>query len=68
MLYTRDWLHEAVHWLALLMVAFIVGMRLIRGIIYSFKKDVSVLYMFLYLCALEIVPLILLYRWIEGIL
>ena len=32
------------------------------------KKDISIFYMFLYLCALEISPLVLLYRWLEGML
>jgi hypothetical protein len=43
-------------------------MRLVRGAIFSFKKDVLIFYMFLYLCALEIAPLVLLYRWLEGVL
>ena len=66
--YTSGILQEVFFWLALTTVALVIIMRLIRGVVFSFKKDVSIFYMFLYLCALEISPLVLLYRWLEGIL
>jgi hypothetical protein len=66
--YTTGFLREMFHFAALATVSAIFVMRLIRGIVFSFKKDVSIFYMFLYLCALEIVPLALFYRWLEGIL
>jgi hypothetical protein len=68
MVYTNGLLKEIVFWMAMSAVALIVSMRIIRGIVFSFKKDVSIFYTILYLCALEIVPLVLLYRWLEGIL
>jgi hypothetical protein len=68
MVYTSGYLQEVFHWAALVSVSLVLLMRLIRGVIFSFKKDVLIFYMFLYLCALEIIPLALLYRWLEGIL
>jgi len=68
LLYTKGTLQEVVFWMTLVLITMIVIMRLIRGMVFSFKKDVSFFYLFLYLCALEIVPLVLLYRWLEDIL
>lgn len=66
--YTNGILQEIFLWIAMAAGLVILIMRLIRAAFFSFKKDVSIFYMFLYLCALEIVPLALLYRWLEGIL
>jgi len=66
--YTTGLLKEVFQWMAVVAVFTILILRLIRGIVFSFKKDVSIFYMFLYLCALEITPLALLYNWLEGIL
>jgi len=67
-LYTRGLLSEVLLWITIVSISVLLIMRIIRAIIFSFKKDVSIFYMFLYLCALEIAPLALLYRWLEGIL
>jgi hypothetical protein len=67
-LYTDGILQEIFLWMGMAAILAILIMRLIRGVFFSFKKDVSIFYMFLYLCALEIAPLALLYRWLEGIL
>lgn len=66
--YTRGIFQEVVIWASLAGIGAILIMRIIRGIAFSLKKDISIFYMFLYLCALEIVPLALLYRWLEGVL
>jgi hypothetical protein len=66
--YTTGPVKEIFHWFTFGIVFVILIMRMIRGVIFSIKKDVSIFYMFLYLCALEIVPLALLYKWVEGIL
>lgn len=66
--YTDGIVQEIFQWITLAAILTIVIMRLIRGVFFSFKKEVSIFYMFLYLCALEIAPLALLYRWLEGIL
>jgi hypothetical protein len=68
LVYTRGILQEVVFWLTLLVVCGIFLMRLIRGVVFSYRKEVLIFYMFLYLCALELAPLVLLYRWLEGIL
>lgn len=67
-LYTTGMLKEVVIWIAVATVTLVIAMRIVRGIVFSFKKDVSIFYTILYLCALEIVPLVLLYRWLAGIL
>lgn len=67
-IYTRGILMEVFQWISISAISAILIMRLIRGGVFYFKKDISIFYMFLYLCALEIAPLVLLYRWLEGIL
>ena len=67
-IYTNGILNVVFQWIALTAVATLLIMRLIRGFMFSFRRGVSIFYMFLYLCALEMAPLILLYRWLEGIL
>jgi hypothetical protein len=68
LVYTRGILQEVVLWTSIVIVLGILVLRLIRGVVFSYKKDVLIFYMFLYLCALEIAPLVLLYRWLKGIL
>jgi hypothetical protein len=67
-LYTTGVIGKVFQWATIMAVFVILIMRLARGIIFSFRKDISIFYMFLYLCALELVPLVLLYKWLEGIL
>ena len=66
--YTDGVLMEVFQWIALGSVFIILILRLIRGFVFSFKRGVSIFYMFLYLCALEMAPLILLYKWLGDIL
>jgi len=68
LVYTKGTLQEIIFWISVVVLSCIVVMRMIRGLVYSYKKEVLIFYMFLYLCALEIIPLVLLYRWLEGIL
>jgi len=68
MVYTRGVLQDVVFWLTIIAIGSIFMMRLIRGVVFSYRKEVLIFYMFLYLCALEIAPLVLLYRWLEGVL
>ena len=67
-IYTDGILMVVLQWTTVVAVSVILLMRLIRGFVFSLRKGVSIFYMFLYLCALEMAPLILLYRWLEGIL
>jgi hypothetical protein len=68
LVYTRGVLQEVIFWFTLALVCGVFLMRLIRGVVFSYRKEVLIFYMFLYLCALEIAPLVLLYRWLEGVL
>jgi hypothetical protein len=68
MVYTTGIIKEVFHWTTILILVIVILMRVVRGVVFSFKKDVLIFYMFLYLCALELVPLAILYRWLEGIL
>jgi len=68
LVYTRGTFQELFFWSTIFVLSCIIVMRLIRGVVFSYRKEVLFLYMFLYLCALEIAPLVLLYRWLEGIL
>jgi len=68
LVYTRGILQGMFHIFIIFVLSAIVIMRLIRGVVFSYRKEVLFFYMFLYLCALEIAPLVLLYRWLEGIL
>ena len=67
LLYTRGTLGTVFFYLATAMVLGVFAMRSIRGIVFSFKKGVSGFYMILYLCALEIVPILLIYKWISSL-
>lgn len=68
LVYTRGILHQVILWTSIVLVLGILILRVIRGMQFSYKKEVLIFYMFLYLCALEIAPLVLLYRWLKGIL
>jgi len=68
LVYTRGVLQDVVFWTGIIVLSVILLLRLIRGVVFSYQKDVLIFYMFLYLCALEILPLVLLYRWLEGVL
>jgi len=68
LVYTRGTLQEILFWTSIIVFSGILVMRLIRAVEFSYRKEVLIFYMFLYLCALEIIPLVLLYRWLEGVL
>jgi len=68
LVYTKGMLQSLIFWTSVFVLSSIVVMRLIRAVVFSYRKEVLIFYMFLYLCALEIIPLVLLYRWLEGIL
>ena len=68
LVYTKGTLQGLFFFFVIFVLSVIVIMRLIRGFVFSYRKEVLFFYMFLYLCALEIAPLVLLYRWLEGIL
>ena len=50
----------------ILIFAFIYLIHILRGLQIFIKNKVSILYMILYLCALEFLPLLVLYEWITN--
>jgi len=61
--YSTGILNDIVVWTAFGIMSIMVMMRFYRGIIFSLKNHVLNIYLFLYLCALELVPMLLLYKW-----
>lgn len=60
---------HAVRWLmyiGVFMIFFFFVLRIARGLKILFRKHVSIFYMILYLCALEIFPLLMIYKLIVG--
>lgn len=59
----------AVEWLmyiGVFMIFFFYVLRISRGLKILFRKHVSIFYMILYLCALEIFPLLMIYKLLVG--
>ena len=59
----------AVEWLmyiGVFIVLFFYVLRISRGLKILFRKHVSIFYMILYLCALEIFPLLMIYKLLVG--
>ena len=61
--YSTGILNDIVVWTAFGIMSVMILMRFYRGIIFSLKNHVLNFYLFLYLCALELVPMLLLYKW-----
>lgn len=68
LVYTKGLLQEIIFWVVIFVLSSILLMRFIRGMVFSYRKEFLNFYMFLYLCALEILPVVLIYRWLEGVL
>lgn len=60
--YVAEWLVN----IGLFMVFFFFILRIGRGIKILLRKHVSIFYMILYLCALEILPLLMIYKLLVG--
>jgi len=63
LVFTEGGLQQVIFYLSAGMLILLFIMKYIRGLIFSMKHRVLNLYLFLYLCALEIVPILLLYKW-----
>lgn len=61
--YSEGVLQQATVNLSIAVLLILILLKFSRAIIFSFKKHVLNFYLFLYLCALEIVPILLLYKW-----
>ncbi|MEX0988447.1 MAG: DUF4271 domain-containing protein [Bacteroidales bacterium] len=63
LVFTSGILYEIMIYISLVVLGFLIVMKFIRGMVFSRKRRVLSFYLFLYLCALEIVPILLLYKW-----
>jgi len=61
--YTNGILNDIAVWSALAIIVVMLVMKIYRGILFAVKTRVLNFYLFLYLCALELVPMLLLYKW-----
>ena len=57
---------EGLIYTGVVMVLFFYVLRIYRGLKILFRKHVSLFYMILYLCALEILPLLMIYKLLLG--
>jgi hypothetical protein len=67
LVFTSGTLNESILYLSLLTLIMLLIVKIFRGLIFSMEKGVFSFYLFLYLCALEIVPILLLYKWFSTI-
>lgn len=67
LIYTENTINEICFILAISMFLMMIIMKAIKGFIFSIEKHVFNFYLFLYLCALEIVPILLMYKWITTV-
>jgi len=66
--YTIPPIRDILIFLSVGLLALILVLKIIRGIEFSFKRHVFSFYLFLYLCALEMVPILLIYKWVTTTL
>ena len=66
-IYSNGIFKNTVEWLSISAVGIVILLRIYRGFEFSIKKGVFILYLFLYLCALEMVPIMVLFKWIQSI-
>jgi hypothetical protein len=66
--FTSGILNEVSFYIALTILGILIFMKIVRGIVFSREKRIFSFYLFLYLCALEIVPLLLLYKWLSTMM
>jgi len=67
LIYTTGIFNEIIVIVTLLTFAIIYFVRILRGVVFATKHGILNIYLFLYLCALEIVPLLLLYKYICSV-
>lgn len=65
--YTVGVVREIVIWVSVSILIAMILLKIARGINFAFKKRIFNFYLFLYLCALEMVPLLVLYKWFTNI-
>jgi hypothetical protein len=65
--YTPPQISKIILLLAIIFLSILLLLKIARGIEFSLRHNVFNFYLFLYLCALEIVPILLMYRWFQII-
>ena len=63
-IYTEGEIENISLWISYATIASIILLRISRAILFAKKEGVLNFYLFLYLCALEIVPILLIYKWL----
>ena len=65
--YTQGQLHVILIYTALSVVGIVYFMRFIRAVIFTLKKEVLIFYLILYLCTLEILPVLVIIKLILSL-
>jgi len=65
--FSTDTLKTIALFTSIILLILLILMRISRGIIFAYKHNVFNFYLFLYLCALELVPVLLFYKWFSII-
>jgi hypothetical protein len=68
LLYSKGIILEIAWIITFILLVLLLLLKIFRGFEFAFKHNVLNIYLFLYLCALEIVPVLLFYKWFETIL
>jgi len=66
--YSEGVLHIASIYVSFIILSLLLLFKIVRAITFSLKKRVLNFYLFLYLCALEIVPLLLIVKWVTKLI
>jgi hypothetical protein len=66
--FVPDFVTEKLIWIGTALFVFLYALTLFRGLRICLRKGVSIFYLFFYLCALEILPLLAIYKYISNYL
>ncbi|MBN1132195.1 MAG: DUF4271 domain-containing protein [Bacteroidales bacterium] len=66
-IYTNGLFRDILEWTSISLMGILLILRIYRGILFSLNRKVLILHLFLYLCALEMIPLMVLFKWISSI-
>lgn len=67
LIYTQGIINNVMVLLSISIIFIIIIMKISRGLVFSLRHRVFSFYLFLYLCALEMVPVILLCKWFSTL-
>lgn len=66
--YTPLFIRGVILFTALIIISLSIILRIYRSIRIISRKDLLLFYLILYLCTIEIIPLLILYKWLNGII